>query len=64
MMVLLFRVSFVPDPPSPFNFCIKAILTSSHAYYDIPLTFSKHKMEINEVIASYLLLCTNVRKKR
>jgi len=27
------------------------------------LTFSKHRMEINQVIASYLLLCTDIRKK-
>ena len=37
--------------------------SSSHAYYDMSLTFSKHRMEINQVIASYLLLCTDIRKK-
>ena len=65
MMILLFRVSFLPNPP-PLRFMYKSntISSSSRAYYDMSLTFSKHKMEINEVIASYLLLCTDVRKKK
>jgi len=63
MMILLFRVSFLPNPP-PLRFMYKSNTTSSsHAYYDTSLTFLKHKMEINRVIASYLLICTDVRKK-
>ena len=38
--------------------------SSSHAYYDMSLNFSEHKVQISQVIATYLLLCTDIRKKK